>query len=561
MAVGLLMGLTTFPEGAAQDFYVERTAPDHGAADVPLETTIVFEYNRAPGYSTSDWNTAVVEPREKVRITNVELCLGEDPCSSGDEPRYVRYRVEHEPDTDYTWMIYSTRAIDNATGDTLRMREPYVLRYSTASSAGARAVAGRVETAPQEALSSETQELLEALARRAMDEELATAPRHEPLPEAPQTSPGPLALESPPAASTGPAPDDHTLVLLLESFSLEEKDWVVRAGTVIPGDRGPFEIDHVRDGTYWPVAVRFADRERAAIEAIGFYDEDGDRTPDTITVEGEAATDLPITLFDFPLATARAGLGLALTEALSQADNQQLIEIQSGYGARPEGTAYDWHYRFHSLDTGRSTTVTVSPFATRLKTAPPDDVEAAAATLPSAFIDTDEALALTLDDGGQAFIDENAYRPGNLTTNIRGAFFEENDATPFWHVRLTGRTAQETKTFERYVAMTSDEVREEIEALTAPAEEPVPTISAKPNYPNPFSDETWIPLSLEEKTTVTLEVYDVLGRRVDTVLEAKLLPAGRHTVRWAAGSLPSGTYYYRVRAGTEVFTHGMTLHR
>ncbi len=68
------------------------------------------------------------------------------------------------------------------------------------------------------------------------------------------------------------------------------------------------------------------------------------------------------------------------------------------------------------------------------------------------------------------------------------------------------------------------------------------------NYPNPFNPTTLIRYALPQRAPVRLSVYDVQGRRV-AVLVALEQPAGWHEVRFEAGALPSGVYFYRLEAG------------
>lgn len=70
------------------------------------------------------------------------------------------------------------------------------------------------------------------------------------------------------------------------------------------------------------------------------------------------------------------------------------------------------------------------------------------------------------------------------------------------------------------------------------------------NYPNPFNPSTSISFSLPENAKVTLAVYDLLGRKVATLLDNKDLNAAVHSVQFDASSLASGMYFYRIEAGT-----------
>lgn len=66
------------------------------------------------------------------------------------------------------------------------------------------------------------------------------------------------------------------------------------------------------------------------------------------------------------------------------------------------------------------------------------------------------------------------------------------------------------------------------------------------NYPNPFNPSTSIKFSLVSSGQIDLEVFDVLGRRVDMLIRAQDYIAGQYEIQFNAGSLPSGVYLYRL---------------
>lgn len=68
-------------------------------------------------------------------------------------------------------------------------------------------------------------------------------------------------------------------------------------------------------------------------------------------------------------------------------------------------------------------------------------------------------------------------------------------------------------------------------------------------HPNPFNPSTTLTFTLEREEHAVVKVFDVLGKEVAVLTEATLT-AGRHSVRWDARDLPSGTYVYQVQAGT-----------
>jgi hypothetical protein len=69
------------------------------------------------------------------------------------------------------------------------------------------------------------------------------------------------------------------------------------------------------------------------------------------------------------------------------------------------------------------------------------------------------------------------------------------------------------------------------------------------NYPNPFNPTTTIRYALPRQENVRLEVYDVLGRRVDVLVDA-VVPAGWHIVTMDGSDMASGTYFYVLSAGS-----------
>ncbi len=78
------------------------------------------------------------------------------------------------------------------------------------------------------------------------------------------------------------------------------------------------------------------------------------------------------------------------------------------------------------------------------------------------------------------------------------------------------------------------------------------------NYPNPFNPSTIIRYELPAYSTVTLKLYDVLGKEVSTLVNGER-SAGHYEVRFNAADLRSGVYFYTLRAGNFMQTKKMLL--
>lgn len=80
------------------------------------------------------------------------------------------------------------------------------------------------------------------------------------------------------------------------------------------------------------------------------------------------------------------------------------------------------------------------------------------------------------------------------------------------------------------------------------------------NYPNPFNPTTDICFTLPEECDVTLDIYNILGQRVATLVDRRM-EAGRHSVSWHSDNAASGVYFYRLTAGEFTKTKKMMLLR
>ena len=78
------------------------------------------------------------------------------------------------------------------------------------------------------------------------------------------------------------------------------------------------------------------------------------------------------------------------------------------------------------------------------------------------------------------------------------------------------------------------------------------------NYPNPFNSVTTIRFRIPFSEHVTLKVFDMIGREVETLIDKRYIP-GEHEIEWSVSYHASGVYIYRLRAGDFVETKKLIL--
>ena len=135
----------------------------------------------------------------------------------------------------------------------------------------------------------------------------------------------------------------------------------------------------------------------------------------------------------------------------------------------------------------------------------------------------------------------------------------------------SGTSNERVGDYDPYILIDNSTIPPAVEAVrsggeadgTNTAVEPVdgelPTaVSLGQNYPNPFNPSTSFEYRIDRAQHVTVQVFDLLGRNVATLVDG-VQAANTYRVTFDASNLPSGVYLYQLEAGNQVVTKTMTL--
>ena len=153
-----------------------------------------------------------------------------------------------------------------------------------------------------------------------------------------------------------------------------------------------------------------------------------------------------------------------------------------------------------------------------------------------------DGTILNTTDGGYTWIQQNRI----TTYDLYNVFF-----TNLMNGYAIGENGTIINTSFPGVTSIESEIENKIDQMPS-------DYSLSQNYPNPFNPTTSLQYAIGSRQFVTLKVYDLLGREIATLVNEEK-PAGEYEVEFNGSNLPSGIYFYQLKAGQFSETKKMIL--
>ncbi len=137
------------------------------------------------------------------------------------------------------------------------------------------------------------------------------------------------------------------------------------------------------------------------------------------------------------------------------------------------------------------------------------------------------------------------------TDDVPWPFFGDWVPWCYWYVQAI--SGEDTTT-------SNDSLTLDLPVSVTKAEDVVREFRLYPAYPNPFNSTTTISFNLPAQSYTNIGMYNTCGQLVE-VLQDRVMSAGKHSVVWNAGKIPTGVYILRGQAGRKVFKDKLVLVR
>ncbi|MCX7835029.1 MAG: T9SS type A sorting domain-containing protein [bacterium] len=493
--VFIVLVLNVFTASAVFALVVQSTIPQNGTANVPLTTVL------SATFSTPIDPNAMFPNGYPINIEIFHpdsITIISSSLSSNNQSAYMN--VQLRPNNDYVAIILGAVT---PTGDSLDI--PYVLNFSTAPSMGNLQVSGTVTINNSGAY--------------------------------------------------------RAIVGLSRNRPFTEEDMYIAQATVVQNQQGNYSLPYTRPGIYFPVAVIDLDGDgvidlESGNDYFGFYDSNNDEIPDSIQVSNTNISNINFTLRSIYMPiTARQRLQVANAIAQTMMPNPQLYFLY-GFEVDSIGRADAWAYYYQSNSVNYIAGVYVAYLFTSADTTSENPLPPNMLSLPQNWIDSDQAMLIAEQNGGASY---RVQYPNTEMYMYGGNFYWLDSAWQNRFIWLVEYYVPEIDlSLEIYIDMLNGQLLR-VTNTNEPLRTSLPqSIELSQNYPNPFNPETNISFTLPKDHFVTLQVYNIQGELVTTLLNRRL-NVGTHTVKWNASGYPSGTYFYRLQVGKQVMMRKMTL--
>ncbi|NNE35020.1 MAG: T9SS type A sorting domain-containing protein [Rhodothermales bacterium] len=528
-------------EAQSQTFEINSSDPVNGSANVALTKRVEFQASRP----LWPFGTAFVpkfhwSPEDSTRLT----VFGHATDANGSLT-IAFFTLTHRVNTDFSFFVYGLRAYDRSV-----MSRPFVLNYTTAPEAGANVVSGTVTVTQRSFAKAEPSQaevgLRHAIGNLLRANQAAIIGSSGQGAEAGDLPKAAVAEVAYRAALESQAIDPtKSVILLLDSYGRDQGEWTVKSAATVD-EAGNYQFDHVRDGTYWPLAINFADEDGELIGAYGFYDADADYTPDPINVSDGDVSGLTITMLPLSRASAFAYEDVARERARQFFPDQRLIEMTASSDTS-DGTAPGWSYTYYSPSGNLRTVVDIDPINVLTRSEAAKASDASRAEIPATAIDSEAALQFADQAGG------GTYREGLSPFTVPMSFAAGDLDIPvrpppsrvFWKVTYLHPFEPKAR-LDFYVDIETGEILSAVpvsndEEAVLPQQMHLTDV-----YPNPFYDTVTIGYAVGSPGEVQLAVFDLLGRQV-AELKSDFLSAGKYSASWNAEAHNSGMYVVRLQ--------------
>ncbi|MDZ7721008.1 MAG: T9SS type A sorting domain-containing protein [Balneolaceae bacterium] len=162
------------------------------------------------------------------------------------------------------------------------------------------------------------------------------------------------------------------------------------------------------------------------------------------------------------------------------------------------------------------------------------------------FTDTQENVTLPLNEDFEYEFEVRQAAKANPDPLRCGATGQELAA------KFKPKKAKVTSTVDRFIIQHAS-------AVDNPGGGETPSkVKLNQNYPNPFNPTTQISYQLPQQSNVLLEVYDLTGKLITTLVN-ETVSSGTHNVTFDAANLSSGVYMYRLQTANRVLSRKLTV--